>query len=258
MAPTSQSRAAFFADSCGAELLSELDLSRVPQHVAVIMDGNGRWASARGLPRIAGHRAGAKAVRELIAASLELGIAYLTIYSFSSENWSRPAPEVRGLMRLFVEVLEREIGDLQAMSVRVRVAGDITGLPADTADAFRRTIDRTSTNSSLTLIVALNYGGRAEIISAIRSIAARAAAGDLGPDEVDERTVREHLYLPDVPDPDLLIRTSGELRVSNFLLWQIAYTELYVTDTLWPDFDRADLLRAVIAYGARDRRFGGR
>ena len=258
MAPTQQSRAAFFAYGAGPGLLSEFDAARVPRHVAVIMDGNGRWAAARGLPRIAGHRAGAKAVRELIAASLELGIEYLTIYSFSSENWSRPAAEVRGLMRLFIEALEREIADLESKDIRVRVAGDLAGLPADTAAAFQRTIDRTSGNTSLALVVALNYGGRAEIVRAVRSIASHVASGDLDPGEIDESTLTAHLYLPDVPDPDLLVRTSGELRVSNFLLWQIAYAELYVTDTLWPDFDRSDLLHAVVDYAARDRRYGGR
>ncbi|HET6498757.1 MAG TPA: isoprenyl transferase, partial [Coriobacteriia bacterium] len=239
-------------------LLSEFDPAHAPRHIAVIMDGNGRWAAARGLPRIAGHRAGAKAVRELIAASLELGIEYVTIYSFSSENWSRPVAEVRGLMRLFIEVLERETADLEAMDVRVLLAGDLSGLPADTAAALHRTVDRTSGNTSLTLVVALNYGGRDEIVRAVRSIASRVASGNIAPDDIDESTVTAHLYLPDVPDPDLLVRTSGELRVSNFLLWQIAYTELYVTDTLWPDFDRHDLLRAVNDYAARDRRYGGR
>jgi len=222
------------------------------------MDGNGRWAAARNLPRVAGHRAGAKAVRELIAAAVELDMDFLTIYSFSSENWSRPADEVSGIMRLFIEVLERELSNLEAMGVRVLVTGDLDALPADTAEAFRSTVERTADNTSLTLIVALNYGGRAEIAHAARIIASEVAAGELDPEAIGEETVASRLYLPDVPDPDLLVRTSGEMRVSNFLLWQIAYSEIWVTDTLWPDFDRYELLRAVADYQARDRRFGGR
>jgi undecaprenyl diphosphate synthase len=222
------------------------------------MDGNGRWAAARNLPRVAGHRAGAKAVRELIAAAVELDIDFLTVYSFSSENWSRPADEVSGIMRLFIEVLERELSNLEAMDVRVLVTGDLDALPADTAEAFRSTVERTADNTSLTLVVALNYGGRAEIAHAARIIASEVAAGELDPEAIGEETVASRLYLPDVPDPDLLVRTSGEMRVSNFLLWQIAYSEIWVTDTLWPDFDRYELLRAVTEYQARDRRFGGR
>lgn len=258
MPPSPESRARFFERAPGPELLAQLDPERVPRHVAVIMDGNGRWAAARNLPRVAGHRAGAKAVRELIAASIELDTDFLTIYSFSSENWSRPADEVSGIMRLFVEVLERELSNLEAMDVRVLVMGDLDELPSDTAEAFRSTVERTADNTSLTLIVALNYGGRAEIARAARIIASEAASGGLDPAAIDESTIASRLYLPGVPDPDLLVRTSGEMRVSNFLLWQIAYSEIWVTDTLWPDFDRYELLRAIIEYQARDRRFGGR
>lgn len=258
MAPSVRSRAEFFSDDPGPELLGRIEPARVPHHVAVIMDGNGRWAAARNLPSVAGHRAGAQAVRELIAASIELGIEYLTIYSFSSENWSRPADEVSGLMRLFVEVLEREISNLEKMHVRVLVTGDLAGLPTDTATAFRSTVERTADYQALTLVVALNYGGRTEIVHAARGVARSVAAGDLAVDEIDEATISRHLYLPEVPDPDLLIRTSGEMRVSNFLLWQIAYSEIWVTDTLWPDFDRYELLRAVAEFEARDRRYGGR
>jgi len=258
LAPSPDSCARFFQGAPGPELLARLDVERVPRHVAVIMDGNGRWAAARNLPRVAGHRAGAKAVRELIAAAVELDMDFLTIYSFSSENWSRPADEVSGIMRLFIEVLERELSNLEAMDVRVLVTGDLDALPADTAEAFRSTVERTADNTSLTLIVALNYGGRAEIAHAARIIASEVAAGELDPEAIGEKTVASRLYLPDVPDPDLLVRTSGEMRVSNFLLWQIAYSEIWVTDTLWPDFDRYELLRAVADYQARDRRFGGR
>jgi undecaprenyl diphosphate synthase len=197
-------------------------------------------------------------VRELIAASIELGVGYLTIYSFSAENWSRPADEVAGLMRLFVEVLGRELANLEKMHVRVLVTGDLDGLPPETAEAFRSTVTRTAGNRSLTLVVALNYGGRTEIVHAARSIAARVAAGELSAEEIDEKVFSQHLHLPDVPDPDLLVRTSGEMRISNFLLWQIAYSEIWVTDTLWPDFDRYEMLRAVVEFQSRERRFGGR
>jgi undecaprenyl diphosphate synthase len=258
LAPSPESRTRFFQSAPGPGLLARLDLDGVPRHVAVIMDGNGRWAAARNLPRVAGHRAGAKAVRELIAAAVELDIEFLTIYSFSSENWSRPADEVSGIMRLFIEVLERELSNLEAMDVRVLVTGDLDALPADTAEAFRSTVERTADNTSLTLVVALNYGGRAAITYVARMIASEVAAGELDPAAIDESTVASRLYLPDVPDPDLLVRTSGEMRVSNFLLWQIAYSEIWVTDTLWPDFDRYELLRAVTEYQARERRFGGR
>ncbi len=248
----------FFPDAPGPDLLATLDPARIPGHVAVIMDGNGRWAAARGLPRVAGHREGAKAVRELIAGAIELGIQTLTIYSFSSENWSRPKEEISGLMRLFVEVLERELGSLEKMGVRVLVSGRLDELPRDTADAFTRTVERTDSNSSLTLVVALNYGGRDEITHAVQAIATNVVAGQIEPSHITEETVSAHLFLPDVPDPDLVIRTSGEMRVSNFLLWQIAYSEFYVTDVLWPDFDRYELLTAVVDFQSRTRRFGGR
>ncbi len=258
MAETSAEEAAFFGDPPGPELLERIDPAHIPAHVAVIMDGNGRWAAARGLPRVAGHRAGAKAVRELIAGAIELGIETLTIYSFSSENWSRPQDEVSGLMRLFVEVLERELANLERMKVRVRVAGRLEDLPPETADAFRRTVEATAGFDALTLVVALNYGGRDEIVHAVRSIAAEVAEGALAPRDIAESTVAAHLYVPEVRDPDLVIRTSGEMRVSNFLLWQIAYAEFYVTDELWPDFDRYELLRAVADFQSRSRRYGGR
>jgi len=221
------------------------------------MDGNGRWASKRGLPRLAGHSAGAKAVREIIAAAIELEVAYLTIYSFSSENWNRPDDEVTGLMRLFVEVLERELTNLNRMNVRVAVIGRQEGLPAHTRDAFERVVAATGHNGGLTLVVALNYGAREEITSAVRAIAADVAAGCLVLDDISEKLVNDRLYTAAIPDPELVIRTSGELRLSNFLLWQAAYSELWVTATLWPDFSRADFLRAVVDFQHRDRRFGG-
>jgi undecaprenyl diphosphate synthase len=256
--PTQRSLREHFSSKRAAPLLAELDLGRMPRHVAIIMDGNGRWAAKRGLPRLAGHRAGAKALRQAITASIELGIGYLTVYSFSSENWTRPSDEVFGLMRLFVEVLERELDNLDRKHVRVLVIGDLDAVPADTADAFRRCIARTASNDGLTLVVALNYGARAEIVAAAQSLAEDVAASRIGICDIDERVFASRLSTVDIPDPDLLIRTSGEMRVSNFLLWQIAYAEFWVTSVLWPDFKETDLLRAIVDYQKRSRRFGGR
>jgi len=255
--PDDRSRHDFFAGGEGAAILGQLEVAHVPAHVAIIMDGNGRWAAKRSLPRLAGHRAGAKAVREAIASAIELGVRYLTIYSFSSENWGRPADEVSGLMTLFVEVLEREMINLSKMNVRVLVAGRRDDLPAATREAFDRTESQTADNTGLTLLVALNYGGRGELVDAVRAIAARVKDGSLEPEDITEETVADHLYTAGIPDPDLLIRTSGELRLSNFLLWQLAYTEFWVTETYWPDFDRHEMLRAIVEFQTRDRRFGG-
>jgi len=256
--PSDSSRTAFYKSKRAATLLAEFDPSRSPAHVAIIMDGNGRWAAKRGLPAVAGHSAGAKAVREVIAASIELDIHFLTLYSFSSENWNRPADEVSGLMRLFIEVLEREVGNLMRMNVRVQVIGVMAELPAPTREAFERITAKTTDNTGLTLVVALNYGGRGEILAAAQALAADAAAGTLDPSDIDEELFAARLFTVGIPDPDLLVRTSGEWRVSNFLLWQIAYSELWITSVLWPDFSRTDLLRAVVDYQKRDRRFGGR
>jgi undecaprenyl diphosphate synthase len=258
MAATRASLEAFFSTRADREVLARLDIETVPRHVAVIMDGNGRWAAKRGLPRVAGHRAGAKAIRESIASAIELGIEYLTIYSFSSENWRRSADEVGSLMRLFVEVLEREFDNLMRQGVRVLVIGSDDGVPLQTMQAFRRAEQSTAANTRLTLVVALNYGGRAEIVSAVRSIAADVASGALDPATLDEGVVASRLYTGGIPDPDLIVRSSGEMRVSNFLLWQMAYAEFWVTSVLWPDFKRGDLLRAVVDFQKRSRRFGGR
>lgn len=256
--PRSASLEGFFRSRTDRDLLSRLDIAQVPSHVAIIMDGNGRWASKRALPRQLGHKAGAKAVRESIATCLELGVRYLTIYSFSSENWRRSPEEVSGLMSLFVEVLEAEMDNLMSKRVRVCLIGSDVGVPEKTTSAFRRAERTTAGNDRLTLVVALNYGGRLELTDAVREIAHEVALGRLAPDEITESTVAEHLYTRGIPDPDLLIRTSGEMRVSNFLLWQIAYSELWVTSVLWPDFKRGDLLRAVLDFQRRSRRFGGR
>jgi undecaprenyl diphosphate synthase len=248
----------FFTTTRGRELLMQFDPARVPGHVAIIMDGNGRWASKRGLPKVAGHRAGAVATEEAIGTALETGVKCLTLYSFSSENWSRPADEVGALMSLFVEVLKSKMGLLQSRGVRVHVIGRLDEMPPATATAYRQAMSDTAGNDTLQLVIALNYGARNEIVDAVRAIAREAAAGQLDPATIDEDTFSSHLYTAGLPDPDLLVRTSGELRISNFLLWQIAYTELYVTETLWPDFDRDELLAAIVDYQRRERRFGGR
>jgi undecaprenyl diphosphate synthase len=256
MDPSSDLRG-FFPDPSAASLVERLDTARIPQHVAIIMDGNGRWAQTRRLPRVAGHRAGAKAVREAILTADALGVRYLTIYSFSSENWSRPLEEVAGLMRLFVETLESELEALHREGVRLRLIGRAEGVPEKTLAAFRRAEERTAGNAGLTLLVALNYGGRTEIADAVAQIAHEVAEGTLAASDIDEEAIASRLYTSDIPDPDLVVRTSGEMRLSNFLLWQVAYSELWVTPTLWPDFTRNDFLQAVVDFQERDRRFGG-
>jgi undecaprenyl diphosphate synthase len=248
----------FFTSENGRGLLASLDARRVPAHVAIIMDGNGRWASAKGLPRAAGHRAGAVAIEEVIAASIECGVRYLTLYSFSTENWSRSSDEVRTLMTLFVEVLRSKMNELMDWGVRVRVIGRLDEMAPRVRTAFRDAMKTTADNDRLDLVIALNYGGRAEIADAAAAIARDVREGVLDPSTVDEAALAQRLYTVGIPDPDLLIRTSGEQRVSNFLLWQIAYSEILVTDTLWPDFDRDDLLQAIVAFQGRERRFGGR
>ena len=228
----------------------------LPRHIAIIMDGNGRWAKARGLPRIAGHRRGAEAVRQTVRAAGELGIPYLTLFGFSSENWRRPADEVHDLMGLLRHFLRGEIADLHKNGVRLRIIGELGRLAPDIVTLIENAITLTRDNTGLNLTVALSYGGRAEIVAAARAIAARAVAGALAPGAIDEGLIGGHLFTADLPDPDLLIRTSGEQRISNFLLWQCAYSELVFTKTLWPDFGRADLERAIADYSCRERRYG--
>jgi undecaprenyl diphosphate synthase len=228
----------------------------LPQHVAIIMDGNGRWAKSRGLPRIAGHRRGAEAVRRTLTAAGELGIPYLTLFGFSSENWKRPLDEVDDLMGLLRHYLRGEIADLHRNRVRLRVIGDRTRLSSDIVAMIDNAEALTADNRGVNLTVALSYGGRAEIVAAARAIAAAATAGQVAPDDVDEDLITQHLFTTGLPDPDLLIRTSGEQRLSNFMLWQCAYAELVFTKTLWPDFDRADLEQAIAEYSGRERRYG--
>ena len=233
-----------------------LDLDRVPEHVAVIMDGNGRWAKARGLERGEGHKAGVRAVRELITTCNDVGVRYLTIYSFSTENWKRPNDEVKGLMSLFAETMSAQIKGLMAEGVRIKLLGRIEDLPLATRTVLTGAAAASEKNTGMTLAIAVNYGSRMEIADAARALAQDVADGKLAPEQVDEDALAARLYSADMPDPDLLIRTSGEMRLSNFLLWQLAYSEFYVTDVLWPDFDRYELLRALLSYQGRDRRFG--
>lgn len=233
-----------------------LDKSKLPKHIAVIMDGNGRWAQSRGLPRIEGHRAGAESVRTLLNTSKDLGIKYVTLYAFSVENWVRPMEEVMGLMQLLRTYLEERAFELHDNQVRLRVMGRTNDLPKAVQFVLNQVVRATAKYTERELILALSYGGRAELTDAVRSIATKVKKGEINPKDIDESTVAQHLYLPDVPDPDFMIRTSGEMRISNFLLWQLSYAELYVTDVMWPDFGRDQLLEALEDYCQRKRRFG--
>ncbi|WP_165045030.1 isoprenyl transferase [Adlercreutzia sp. ZJ138] len=236
-----------------------LDISAIPQHVAVIMDGNGRWAKKRALNRLRGHKAGIEAVRETIRCASDLGVRYLTIYSFSTENWKRPEEEVVGLMDLFAKTMLAEVDGLHEEHVRVMTIGDMSMLPAETREAFDDAWEKTKSNDGMTLVVAVNYGARQEVLHAVQACArdiAREFAETGKMPAITEELFERGLYTAGIPDPELLIRTSGEMRVSNFLLWQIAYSEFVCTDVLWPDFDRYELLRALLEYQQRDRRFG--
>jgi len=228
----------------------------VPVHVAVIMDGNGRWAKQRGLPRVEGHRNGVESVRQIVRTAGEVGVKYLALYAFSVENWTRPKDEVDTLMKYLARFLKNEIGELNRNNVRLEVIGQIYRLPEFVQQQLAKTREALAKNNGLTLILALSYGGRQEIIEAVRSIATKVKEGRLDPAEINEQVLAQHLYTHPYPDPDLLIRTSGELRVSNFLLWQISYTEFVVTPTLWPDFRRAEFFAALEEYTRRNRRFG--
>jgi undecaprenyl diphosphate synthase len=229
----------------------------LPTHVAIIMDGNGRWAKQRGLPRVEGHRNGVESVRAVVRAAGEVGIKYLTLYAFSVENWNRPKDEVDTLMKYLARFLKNEIGELNRNNVRLEVIGQIYRLPEFVQEQLQKTMAALAKNNGLTLILALSYGGRQEIVDGVRAIAAKAKAGKLDPGEINEQLISQHLYTHHYPDPDLLIRTSGELRVSNFLLWQISYAEFVVTETLWPDFRRTEFFAALEEYTRRHRRFGG-
>lgn len=239
------------------ELLAQLRVhGAIPRHVAIIMDGNGRWARERLLPRPIGHRNGMKAVREVVEGAIEAGVEYLSLFAFSQENWQRPPIEISALMSLLEEYIQKEADELESQGVRVRVLGDVERLVPTARAAVERVVSQTAHNTKLTLNLFISYGSRAELTRAARRIADEVAAGTLRPDQVDEAAFAARLYTHDCPDPDLLIRTSGEQRISNFLLWQVAYTELVISPVLWPDFGRTNLYEAILDYQSRDRRFG--
>jgi undecaprenyl diphosphate synthase len=240
-----------------ADLLSQIRVNGVvPRHVAIIMDGNGRWARDRMLPRPLGHRSGMKSVREVVEGSIEVGLEVLSLFAFSQENWQRPAGEVSALMSLLEEYIQREADELDAQGVRVRMLGELDRLTPAAAAAVDRVMKQTAHNAKLRLNLFISYGARAEIARAARLLAGEVAAGRLKPEEIDEAAITEKLFTADCPDPDLLIRTSGEQRISNFLLWQLAYTEIYISSVLWPDFSRRELYGAILEFQNRDRRFG--
>jgi undecaprenyl diphosphate synthase len=226
------------------------------QHIAIIMDGNGRWAKERGLPRAEGHRAGAESIREVTEACIELGVKYLTLYAFSSENWNRPKNEVDTLMKLLDQFLDDKADELDKQNIRLQAIGDLDRLPAATRNRLNRILERTKNHQKMTLVLALSYGAREEITAAARSLAKAAIAGEISPEDIDCELFAKNLYTADIPDPDLLIRTSGEMRVSNFLLWQISYSEIVIVKKMWPDFRQGDLFTAVEEYNKRHRRFG--
>lgn len=235
------------------QLLAQIDLMRLPRHVAVIMDGNGRWAKKRFLPRVAGHRAGVEAVRATVDTSARLGVEVLTLYAFSVENWKRPAYEIEALMTFLKEYLRKEIDNLDRNNIRFQTIGRTHELDESVQFELRSAIHQTANNTGMILNVALNYGGRVEMIDAVRALIAEGKRAE----EITEAEISQHLYTKDLPDPDLMIRTSGEMRISNFLLWQLAYSEIYITDVLWPDFRRPHFFEAIIDYQKRERRYGG-
>jgi len=228
----------------------------VPRHIAVIMDGNGRWANSRGLPRKAGHRAGAEAVREAVEICQDLGIEYLTLYAFSSENWNRPQDEVDSLMKLLERFLKTKAREIAKKNVRLKAIGRLNLLPERVRRELDQVVEDTKNNDNLTLVLALSYGSREEIVDAAKIIAQKASSGEISPEDIDGDTISKHLYTSEIPDPDLLIRTSGELRLSNFLLWQLSYAEIFISQRNWPDFRKEDFQQAVQEYARRNRRFG--
>lgn len=247
----------YFSDAPQDISLADVDMEKIPSHVSIIMDGNGRWATARGLDRSQGHVAGVESLREAVTTSVRLGFDVLSVYAFSTENWKRPQREVNLLMHLFATTLVKELPLFHQENVRLRFLGDLAALPEETRLVFQQGLDETADHTGMVFALAVNYGSRAEIARAARELAAEVAAGEREAGSIDADAISDHLYTQGLPDPDLLIRTSGELRLSNYLLWQLAYSEFYVTDTYWPDFTRWDMLRAVRSYQGRDRRFGG-
>ena len=252
--PSSVLRSLEDADS---DLLSQVDFARLPRHIAIIMDGNGRWARRRRLPRIAGHRAGAQAVRDTVEIGSQLGLTALTLYAFSTENWKRPPSEISTLMELLREYLRKELAEIHRNNIRLQILGRYEQLPLEVQQDLEDALRQTAGNTGMVLNVALNYSARTELVDAFNSILKRRRENGAPEREVSEQTISDHLYTRGLPDPDLLIRTSGEMRVSNFLLWQIAYAEIWVTDTCWPDFTRRHLLQAILDFQKRERRYGG-
>ncbi len=244
-------------DAAEGAALAQLQTERIPRHVAIIMDGNGRWAQRRRMPRIFGHRQGMETVRRILQAARDIGIEYVTLYAFSAENWSRPRPEVAALMHLLEEYLRAEVDELMEANVRLLTIGNLEKLPVYARRELESARKRLSSNTGQKLVLALNYGGRSELLAMTRRIATQVAAGELRPDRITVETVDANLDTAGMPEPDLMIRTSGEFRISNFLLWQLAYAEIFITETLWPDLTRAEFFSAIAAYGKRDRRFGG-
>lgn len=241
--------------------LSDIPSEKIPRHIAIIMDGNGRWAVQRGLERVRGHQQGAKVVRTLVTEASQIrdkfgGLDYLTLYSFSLENWKRPLTEVSFLMQMYIDYLRAERPTMRQQNIRFQQIGRTDLLPPEVMEEMQITLDETRHNTGLTLVLALNYGSRGEITDAVKAIAQKVKQGELDPAEIDESTIADHLYTAGMPDPDLLVRTAGEMRISNYLLWQISYAELYVSDVLWPDFGVNDLHQAIRAFAARNRRFG--
>lgn len=247
----------YFSDAPEDISLSDINLETIPSHVSIIMDGNGRWATARGLDRTEGHKAGVLSLREAVTTSVRLGLDVLSVYAFSTENWKRPQHEVDLLMRLFAETLLKELPLFYQENVKLRFFGDLEALPEKTRKTFQRGLDETAQNTGMTFALAVNYGSRAELTRAAVFLANQIAEGKVSADSVTSSDFEKYLYTAGLPDPDLLIRTSGELRLSNYLLWQLAYSELYVTQTYWPDFSKWDFLRAIKDYQGRERRFGG-
>jgi len=234
----------------------EIDSNRLPKHIAIIMDGNGRWASKRALPRVFGHKAGMEALREVVKACSDMGIKILTVYAFSTENWNRPTDEVSYLMNLLIEYMRKEINELNKNNVKIKILGDISGLPIVTREEVEKAASLTENNVGIQFNIALNYGGRAEIISACKKIAEEFKEGKISREEITEDLISEYLFTKGDIDPDLIIRTSGEMRLSNFLLWQSAYSELVFIEEMWPDFNKKHLEKAILEYQSRDRRFG--
>ena len=247
----------YFSDAPDDISLSDINLETIPSHVSIIMDGNGRWATARGLDRTEGHKAGVLSLREAVTTSVRLGLDVLSVYAFSTENWKRPQREVDLLMRLFAETLLKELPLFHQENVKLRFFGDLEALPEKTRKTFQRGLDETAQNTGMTFALAVNYGSRAELTRAAVLLAHQIAEGSVSADSVTPADFEKNLYTAGLSDPDLLIRTSGELRLSNYLLWQLAYSELYVTQTYWPDFSKWDFLRAIKDYQSRERRFGG-